>query len=128
MVRMVYSNASFVQKVPEAPALHPSVPSSKQALVEVPLPAQAPAPGPRVFRSAYPEVGYVVEYVTSVVLMVRIVLAAAALLAAIRDRIRFGIAMAAMIRMMATTISSSISEKPFCLRILEILSYSFLRF
>jgi hypothetical protein len=29
-------------------------------------------------------------------------------------------AMAAMIRMIATTISSSINEKPFCLRILEI--------
>src|SRR5580693_8340976 len=35
-------------------------------------------------------------------------------LAAIRARIRLGMAMAAMIRMMATTISSSISEKPFC--------------
>src|ERR1700722_3194905 len=35
-------------------------------------------------------------------------------LAAIRARIRLGIAIAAMIRMMATTISSSISEKPFC--------------
>src|SRR5437763_528309 len=33
-----------------------------------------------------------------------------------RDRSRFGMAMAAIIRMMATTISSSISEKPFCLR------------
>src|SRR5271154_3814356 len=36
-------------------------------------------------------------------------------LAAIRARSKLGIAMAAMIRMMATTISSSISEKPFCL-------------
>src|SRR5580700_6853901 len=35
-------------------------------------------------------------------------------LAAIRARIRLGIAIAAMIRMIATTISSSISEKPFC--------------
>src|ERR1700733_1334163 len=35
-------------------------------------------------------------------------------LAAIRARIKLGIAIAAMIRMMATTISSSISEKPFC--------------
>src|ERR1700674_3738561 len=34
--------------------------------------------------------------------------------AAIRDRRRFGMAMAAMIRMIATTISSSIREKPFC--------------
>src|SRR5947209_3914994 len=49
--------------------------------------------------------------------MVRVVLAAAALLAEMRDRIRFGIAIAAMIRMIATTISNSISEKPFCLRI-----------
>jgi hypothetical protein len=34
--------------------------------------------------------------------------------AAIRDRRRFGIAMAAMIRMIATTISNSIRENPFC--------------
>ena len=38
-------------------------------------------------------------------------------MAAMRARSKFGMAMAAMIRMMATTISSSISEKPFCLRI-----------
>src|SRR5260370_10212346 len=38
-------------------------------------------------------------------------------LAAIRARIKLGIAIAAMIRMMATTISSSISEKPFWFRI-----------
>jgi len=42
-------------------------------------------------------------------------------LAEMRARNRFGIAMAAMIRMIATTISNSISEKPFCFRI-----YSFL--
>jgi len=46
------------------------------------------------------------------------VLAAAESLADILERSRFGIAMAAMIRMIATTISSSINEKPFCLRIL----------
>ena len=34
--------------------------------------------------------------------------------AAIFDLIKFGIAMAAMIRMIATTISNSIREKPFC--------------
>jgi len=45
------------------------------------------------------------------------VLAAAESLADILERSRFGIAMAAMIRMIATTISNSISEKPFCLRI-----------
>src|SRR5580700_5201584 len=38
-------------------------------------------------------------------------------LAAMRARMRFGIAIAAMMRMMATTISNSISEKPFCFRI-----------
>jgi hypothetical protein len=36
-------------------------------------------------------------------------------LAAIFERIKFGIAIAAMIRMIATTISNSISENPFCL-------------
>src|ERR1700752_4500191 len=36
-------------------------------------------------------------------------------LAAIFDRNRFGMAMAAIIKMIATTINSSISEKPFCL-------------
>src|SRR5690348_18360662 len=49
--------------------------------------------------------------------MVRIELAADDSLAAMRARSRFGIAMAAMIRMIATTISNSISEKPFCFRI-----------
>src|SRR5438270_14043783 len=37
-----------------------------------------------------------------------------------RDRSRFGIAIAAMIRMIATTISSSISEKPFAFRLFNI--------
>src|ERR1700726_368325 len=50
-------------------------------------------------------------------MMVRSEAAAEESLAAIRARIKLGIAIAAMIRMMATTISSSISEKPFCLRI-----------
>src|ERR1700688_1543187 len=40
--------------------------------------------------------------------------AAEASLAAMRERIRFGIAIAAMIRMIATTINNSISEKPCC--------------
>src|SRR5579864_7828404 len=39
-------------------------------------------------------------------------------LALILARSRFGIAIAAMIKMIATTISNSINEKPFCLRIL----------
>src|SRR5580693_10273976 len=49
--------------------------------------------------------------------MVRTELTADDSLAAMRARNRFGIAMAAMIRMIATTISNSISEKPFCFRI-----------
>src|SRR5277367_4211590 len=49
--------------------------------------------------------------------MVRMEATADDSLAAIRARSRLGIAIAAMIRMMATTISSSISEKPFCFRI-----------
>src|ERR1700736_5300533 len=38
-------------------------------------------------------------------------------LADMRARIKFGMGVTAMIRMMAPTISSSINEKPFCLRI-----------
>src|ERR1700746_130811 len=40
---------------------------------------------------------------------------AEASLAAIFERSKFGIAMAAIIKMIATTIKSSMSEKPFCL-------------
>src|SRR5213595_2745652 len=43
-------------------------------------------------------------------------------LAATRARSKFGIAIAAIMRMIATTISNSISEKPFCLRIKFVLS------
>src|SRR5207248_6830922 len=46
--------------------------------------------------------------------MVRSDPTADASLAAIFDLIRFGMAIAAMIRMIATTIRSSISEKPLC--------------
>src|SRR5580704_544933 len=51
---------------------------------------------------------------TADVLMVRIDPTADASLAAMRARSKFGIAMAAMIKIIATTISNSISEKPFC--------------
>src|SRR6476646_74599 len=47
--------------------------------------------------------------------MVRIPLTAADSLAAIRARNRLGMAMAARMRIIATTINSSISEKPRCL-------------
>src|SRR2546430_16864911 len=78
---------------------------------------QGVAPPKLARASAYPLVGKLVEYVTSAVLMVRTALTADDSLAAIRARSRFGMAIAAIIRMIATTISSSISEKPFCFRI-----------
>src|SRR6266496_5722198 len=46
--------------------------------------------------------------------MVRIDATADDSLAAMRARSKFGIAIAAMIRMMATTINNSISENPLC--------------
>src|SRR3954470_278886 len=46
--------------------------------------------------------------------MVRIELTAEDSLAAIRARSKLGIAMAAIIRIIATTINSSMSENPFC--------------
>src|SRR4030081_2374261 len=55
------------------------------------------------------------------VLIARIEATADDSFAAMRARSRFGMAIAAMIKMIATTISSSISEKPFCCRILMIL-------
>jgi hypothetical protein len=58
---------------------------------------------------------YVVEYDTEDVFMVRSEATAEASFAAIFERIKFGIAIAAMIKMIATTISNSIREKPFCL-------------
>src|SRR5260370_34977790 len=58
------------------------------------------------------------EYVMSAVPTVRAAAAAEASLAAILDLSKLGTAIAAMIRMIATTISSSISDKPFCFFIL----------
>src|SRR5258707_14010691 len=60
--------------------------------------------------------GHMAEYVVSPVVIVRIDCAADASLAAIFDFNKFGIAIAAMINMIATTISNSISENPSCLR------------
>ncbi|SRR6266550_3699096 len=61
-------------------------------------------------------VGYVDEYAASAAVMVRIEAAADDSLLAILALSKFGIAITAMINMMATTISSSIKEKPLCLR------------
>lgn len=57
---------------------------------------------------------YVELYVIAAVVMVRIEPTAEASSAAMRERSKLGIAMAAMIKIIATTINSSIREKPFC--------------
>src|SRR5215831_10744507 len=87
----------------------------KQPVVEDGV--QGGAPPRLVMLLVKPCAGYAALYEISAVLMVRTEPTADASLADIRARIRFGMAIAAMIRMMATTISSSISEKPFCWRI-----------
>src|SRR5438445_6392535 len=51
--------------------------------------------------------------------MVRSEPTADASFAAILERIKFGIAIAAMIKMIATTISNSIRENPFCFFIIR---------
>jgi hypothetical protein len=56
---------------------------------------------------------YVEANVTAAVFIVRAEPTAEASLAAMRARSKFGMAIAAMIKMIATTINSSISEKPF---------------
>src|SRR5262252_6614356 len=57
---------------------------------------------------------YVELYSIAAVFIVRTEPTADASLAAMRERIRLGIAIAAMIKIIATTISNSINEKPFC--------------
>jgi hypothetical protein len=66
-----------------------------------------------------PIVGNAEEYDISAVFRACIEATAEASLACIRALIRFGIAIAAMIRMIATTISNSIREKPFCDRFIR---------
>src|SRR6185437_3254171 len=68
--------------------------------------------------AAKPTAGYEVVYSMLAVTIERTDAAAEDSLAAILARSRFGMAIAAMIKMIATTISNSINEKPFCLRIL----------
>src|SRR3954467_10181161 len=56
------------------------------------------------------------EYEISAVVICRIEATADDSLAEMRERRKFGIAMAAMIRMMATTMNNSMSENPPCVR------------
>jgi hypothetical protein len=65
---------------------------------------------------ANPRLEYVALYEISAVLMLRTEPTAEDSFADKRARSNEGTAMAAMIRMIATTISNSMSEKPFCLR------------
>src|SRR5260370_23706345 len=86
--------------------------SIKQAAVATAA-MQGEAP-PRDGKSIEYPLPQLEEYVTSAVPMVRTEPTADDSLAAIFERSKFGMAMAAMIRMIATTIKSSIREKPFC--------------
>src|SRR5579859_6637262 len=89
-----------------------------QALVLDGPALQATSAGPRFDRAAAkPTTGYEVLYSMLAVTIDRIEAAAEDSLAEILARSRFGMAIAAMIRMIATTISNSINEKPFCFRI-----------
>jgi hypothetical protein len=86
--------------------------SIKQAVTEVAT-VQGEAPPSSVMASEYPT-PQLEEYVTSAVPIVRTEPTAEDSLAAIFERSKLGMAIAAMIRMIATTIKSSIREKPFC--------------
>src|SRR5579862_4048912 len=89
--------------------------SSRHAVLDEGVHGDAP---PRDAMSGEkPTVGYAVEYVTSELLMALRDPTAEASFAAIRARNRLGIAMAAMIRIIATTISNSMSENPLFERI-----------
>jgi hypothetical protein len=66
-------------------------------------------------RLAEKPIVYVLENTISAVMIVRMEATAEASFALMRDRKRFGIATAAMTRMITVTISNSISENPFCL-------------
>lgn len=101
----------------EYPLLVPAakVVSIKHAPVELGGVQLVPESDPRV--EANPTVGYAELYEIWAVFRVRSEATAEDSLAEMRARNRLGIAIAAIIRMMATTISSSIRENPFCLSI-----------
>src|ERR1700722_5352836 len=85
--------------------------SRMQAVVEEAVQGIAP---PKLVSAAPKPTPHVEEEDTSPVTMERTEPTAEASLAAMRARSKFGIAMAAMIKIIATTISNSINEKPFC--------------
>src|SRR5580698_2419272 len=81
-----------------------------QAVVDVGVHGVAPPNGPIVL--GYPTVGYALKYVTSADVRVCSDPAAEDSLAASRACSKLGIAIAAIMRMIATTINNSISENP----------------
>jgi hypothetical protein len=85
------------------------------ALTVVGPPLQLELPGPRLARFAeYPTNGNEAAYEICAVEICRMLAAAEDSSAEIFARSRLGIAIAAITKIIATTISSSISEKPFC--------------
>jgi len=98
--------------------------SIKHAAVEVGGAVDEQVPPKLTRLGAYPVVGNDVSKEVCAEFKVRIEAAAEDSLAAAFERSRFGIAIAAMIRIIATTISNSINEKPLCLRISSGLLFS----
>jgi hypothetical protein len=97
------------------PAFVPLLKAGSRIQAEAEVATHGEAIPPRLVKStAYP-VPQVEAYVVSAVVIVRIPLTADASFAAIFERSKLGTAMAAMIKIIATTISNSISEKPRCL-------------
>src|SRR5580692_10774559 len=90
----------------------PNTSSINSAAAQVPA---APAAPPNWACVRVKPSLYVDANVSSAEEIVRSVPTAADWFAAILARSRFGIAIAAMIKMIATTINNSINEKPFCL-------------
>src|SRR5260370_20165772 len=91
--------------------------SIKQALVEVGRVAPVQLPARLERRPAKPTVGKAELYESCAVFKVRIDAAATDSLATMRECRKLGIAIAAMIRMIATTINSSMRENPVVFRI-----------
>jgi hypothetical protein len=86
------------------------------------LGAQGVAPPSGAKVVGYPTAGYAELYAISAVVSCRTDAEAEDSFAAIRARNKFGIAMAAIIRMIATTINNSINENPCSRFIATILS------
>ena len=91
--------------------------SIRQAVVGLGGVQFAPLPPKTAREPAKPTVGYAELNEICAVFKVRIAAAAADSLAAMRERRKLGTAIAAMTRMIATTINSSMRENPLLLRI-----------